>query len=192
MVYDLVVYAAILFGPSLIAGSLGLGPVTFTIVMQLVFVIPASIVFGWFIIDRFGRKPLQIWGFAAGSVIIALFAVMQHTLAATPLIALVVFGLFNVVETGPGIVSGAGILGVELAPTRIRSVAQSITVAGGRIGASISGFAFPLIFGSLGKAAAYWIIAGLGALGAFLTWRLVPETGRISLETITGETTGAR
>jgi MFS family permease len=191
MVYDLVVYAAILFGPSLIAGSLGLGPITFTIVMQLVFVIPPSILFSWFLIDRIGRKKLQAWGFVLGSIVIGLFALMQNVLLAMPLLALVVFGLFNVFETGPGIVSGAGILGVELAPTRIRSVAQSVTVAGGRIGASISGFAFPLIFGSLGKARAYWIIAALGLVGALLTWTLVPETGQISLETISGEAEAA-
>jgi MFS family permease len=184
MVYDMVAYAGILFGPSLIAGSLGMGPEVFTIIIQLVFTIPPSILMSVFLIDRFGRKPVQIWGFVAGAVIIGLFALFQRQLLAAPITALIVFGLFNVAETAPGIVSGAGILGVELAPTRIRSVAQSITVAGGRIGAAIAGFAFPLIFGGLGQSAAYWIIAILGVVGAVLTWALVPETGRISLEAI--------
>jgi nitrate/nitrite transporter NarK len=93
--------------------------------------------------------------------------------------------MFNVASTGPGLVSGAGILGVELAPTRIRSVAQSITVAGGRIGASISAFFFPLLFSSLGGTAAYWVIAALSVAGAIATWLMVPETGRISLEKLT-------
>jgi sugar phosphate permease len=98
-----------------------------------------------------------------------------------------VFGLFNVAETGPGLVSGAGILGVELAPTRVRSVAQSITVAGGRIGAAMSGFGFPWLFRHIGQAGAYYVIAGLALAGAVCTWLLVPETGRISLEAITGD-----
>jgi len=51
--------------------------------------------------------------------------------------------MLNIAMTGPGLVSGAAVFGVELAPTRVRSVAQSITVAAGRIGAAISGFAFP-------------------------------------------------
>jgi hypothetical protein len=76
-------------------------------------------------------------------------------------------------------------LGVELAPTRIRSVAQSITVAGGRIGAAISGFAFPLLFAGIGQTAAYFVVAGLAVLGAVFTFTLVPETGRISLEALT-------
>jgi hypothetical protein len=127
---------------------------------------------------------LQAWGFLVGAILVAIFAVMQRQLAAMPILGFVVFGLFNVAETGPGLVSGAGVLGVELAPTRIRSVAQSVTVAGGRIGAAISSFAFPWLFGHLGQAAAYWVIAALAAAGAVATWLLVPETGRISLEAI--------
>jgi MFS family permease len=187
MIYDLVVYASILFGPSLIAQSLGLTSVTFNLLMYLVFTLPASVLFSIFVIDRFGRKPLQIWGFVAGAVAIGVFALLQKPLAGVPILALVVFGLFNVAETGPGLVSGGGILGVELAPTRVRSVAQSLTVAGGRIGATLSTFAFPLLFGAIGRAGTYWILAALGLLGALLTWLLVPETGRISLEKITGE-----
>jgi MFS family permease len=84
------------------------------------------------------------------------------------------------------LVSGAGVLGVELAPTKVRSVAQSITVAGGRIGAAISGFVFPLMYGA-SHATAYWVVVGLAVVGALATWLLIPETGRISLETITDE-----
>jgi MFS family permease len=185
MVYDLVVYAAILFGPSLIAKSMGLSPVGFSLVIQLVFTIPPAILMSIFLIDRVGRKPLQVWGFLASAAAVAVFALMQDQLLKTPLLALLVFGLFNVAATAPGIVSGAGLLGVELAPTRIRSVAQSITVAGGRIGAAVSGFAFPLLFAGIGQAGAYWVLAGLAVLGAVLTQLLVPETGRISLETLT-------
>jgi MFS family permease len=185
MVYDLVVYASILFGPSLIANSLGLRPLTFTILLEVIFVIPASVLFSVFLIDRVGRKPLQVWGFVFTAVMIGVFASMQNRLLAIPVLAFVVYGLFNVTQTGPGLVSGAGILGVELAPTRIRSVAQSVTVAGGRIGAAVSAFLFPLLFGSIGPARAYWIIAGLALLGAALTQTLVPETGRLSLEAIT-------
>jgi MFS family permease len=187
MIYDLVVYASILFGPSLIAQSLGLNAVSFNLLMYLFFTLPASVVFSIFVIDRFGRKPLQIWGFVGGAVAIGVFALLQGPLVGVPVLALIVFGLFNVAETGPGLVSGGAILGVELAPTRVRSVAQSLTVAGGRIGATLSTFAFPLMFGHIGRSATYWVLAALGVLGALLTWLLVPETGRLSLETISGE-----
>jgi MFS family permease len=185
MLYDLVVYAVILFGPSLIGKSLGLEPVTFSLLLQIIFVLPASVLLSVFVIDQVGRKPLQAWGFLIGAVLVTIFGLMQKELLTMPILAFVVFGLFNVAETGPGLVSGAGILGVELAPTRVRSVAQSVTVAGGRIGAAISGFGFPWLFRHIGQAGAYYVIAGLAVAGAICTWLLVPETGRISLEAIT-------
>ena len=187
MVYDLVVYASILFGPSLIAGSLGFGPVAFQLIMELVFTIPPAVVMSLWVIDPVGRKPLQVWGFVATAATVGAFALMQGQLARAPTLAFLVFGLFNVAATAPGIVSGAGVLGVELAPTRIRSVAQSITVAGGRIGAALSGFFFPLLFAGVGQAGAYWVMTGLALLGAVLTQALVPETGRKSLEALTEE-----
>jgi MFS family permease len=185
LIYDLVIYAGILFGPSLIAGSIGLQPVTFSLLLELMFVIPPSVLMSVFIIDRIGRKPLQVWGFLFGALIVGIFALMQDRLLAAPFLAFAVYGFFNVAMTGPGLVSGAGILGVELAPTRIRSVAQAITVAGGRVGAALSGFAFPLLFAGIGQAGAYWVMAALALLGALLTQILVPETGRITLEAIT-------
>jgi len=187
MLYDLVVYVFILFGPNIIAKTLGMDPAMFSFLTQILFVLPASFAGSLFIIDRFGRKPLQGWGFLAGAVLLGVFAIMQKQLLAAPALAFGVYGLLNIAMTGPGLVSGAGILGVELAPTRVRSVAQSITVAGGRIGAAISGFAFPLLFKGIGQAGAYVVIAGLAVLGAIATWLLVPETGRISLEEINRE-----
>ncbi|HKI74344.1 MAG TPA: MFS transporter [Pseudomonadales bacterium] len=183
MVFDLVVYAAVLFGPSLIAQGMGLTPVKFSLLINFIFVLPASILMSWFVIDHVGRKPLQVWGFVASSALLVVFAGMGGPGTSTVL-AFAVFGLFNVTMSGPGLVSGAGVFGVELAPTRIRTVAQSITVAGGRIGAAISGFAFPLMFGKIGEAAAMLVLAGLAFLGAILTYLLVPETSRRSLEEI--------
>jgi MFS family permease len=165
-----------------------LAPVTFSLLLDIIFILPACVVMSVFVIDRAGRKPLQVWGFIGGAVFVGIFALLQSRLLAIPLIAFAVYGLYAVAQTGPGLVSGAGILGVELAPTRIRTIAQSITVTAGRIGAAISAFAFPLLFAGIGRAGAYWIIAGLAVLGAVLTQRLVPETGRITLEAITEST----
>jgi MFS family permease len=192
MIYDLVVYVFILFGPNLIAPDLHMDSATFALLTQVLFVLPASVLGSMFFIDQLGRKPLQAYGFFGGAALVGVFALMQNQLLAVPLLAFGVYGALNIAMTGPGLVSGAGVLGVELAPTRVRSVAQSITVAGGRIGAAISGFAFPLLFrdpahGGIGKANAYWVVAGLAVLGGILTLVLVPETGRISLEQLTEE-----
>ncbi|HWA22170.1 MAG TPA: MFS transporter [Caulobacterales bacterium] len=118
LVYDLVIYVFVLFGPNLIARSLGLSATTFSLLTQVLFILPASILGSLFVIDRFGRKPLQGWGFLAGAALLAVFALMQRQLLATPILAFAVYGLLNVAMTGPGLVSGAGVLGVELVPPR--------------------------------------------------------------------------
>ncbi len=187
MVYDLLVYASVLFGPNLIAGDLGIRPADFTIMIELIFVVPASALMSWFLIDGVGRKPLQVWGFFASAVVLVVFAIMRLTPAFAPILAFFVYGLFNVTQTGPGLVSGAGVYGVELAPTRIRSVAQSITVVGGRLGASISGFVFPLMVGSVGIVGAMLTLAGVAVVGGGLSQLLVPETSGRSLEDINAE-----
>ena len=189
MIYDLVVYVFILFGPNLIAKTIGMGAAKFSLLTQIVFVLPASVLGSLFVIDHVGRKPLQAWGFVGGAVLLGVFALMQHQLLAAPILAFSIYGLLNIAMTGPGLVSGAGILGAELAPTRVRTVAQAITVAGGRIGAAISGFAFPVLFTGIGQEGAYWVVAGIAVLGAVLTWVLIPETGRIALEAITEDKT---
>lgn len=191
MIYDLVVYSTILFGPSLIAKGLGLTPVHFTLLIELVFVVPASLLMSWFLIDKIGRKPLQVWGFAVSGLLLVIFGLLRSKLTGAPGLAFIVYGLFNVSQTGPGLVSGAGVFGVELAPTRIRSVAQAITVAGGRIGAAISGFAFPLLFGAIGEVPTIFILVGISVAGAICTQTLVPETSARSLEEINSEPAAA-
>ncbi|MGH6956211.1 MAG: MFS transporter [Caulobacteraceae bacterium] len=187
MVYDLVVYAAVLFGPNLIAQNLGMAPAVYTALTQTIFVLPASLVIAWFLIDGLGRKPLQVGGFLAAAAVLVVFAIMRARPGGSAVLAFVVYGLFNVAQTGPGLVAGAGMWGVELAPTRIRSVAQSVTVVGGRIGASISAFLFPVLFGRLGLFTSMMLLAGLAVLGGLLSQALVPETSGRSLEEISLE-----
>jgi MFS family permease len=192
MFYDLVVYAAILFGPNIIAENLGIPSAIYQIMTELIFVLPASILGSWFLIDRIGRKPLQVWGFLSGAAVLALFTWMRATPGVSALASYIVYGLFNVAQTGPGLVSGAGIYGVELAPTRIRSVAQSITVIGGRIGAAVSGFVFPILNGQIGFVATMAGLAVLSLLGGVFSQLLVPETSARSLEEINLEHTVPR
>ena len=187
MIYDLVLYSAVLFGPSLIARGLGMDGAFFNLLVQGVFVIPASLGISWFMLDRLGRKPVQVWGFAASALALGMFVLLRANLAGAPMLAFIAYGLFNATQCGPGLVSGSGVFGVELAPTRIRAVAQAITVAGGRIGAAISSFAFPLLFGAIGEVSTVSILVGLTVLGAICTQFLVPETRARSLEDINNE-----
>jgi MFS family permease len=187
LLYDIIIYASVLFGPSVIATGIGLTPVAFQLVSYGLFIIPGTLV-GVTLIDRLGRKLLLVWGFTLGAGSLALFALFQHVAAGNALLGLCLFGLYNVtLSAGPGAVAGSGLLGVELSPTRVRSIAQSITVVGGRIGASISAFLIPLLLGIIGVTGLIYILAVVSLIGAMLTFIVIPEGKRRSLEEINGD-----
>jgi hypothetical protein len=187
MMFDIVVYSGILFGPSLIAKGLGVEPVVFSLLMSLGFIIPTALLLSLFALDGFGRKPVQAVGMIMSAVMLGIFAAFHPLLAAVPALGLLVYGLYNVFITFPSMVSGAGILGVELAPTRVRAVAQSVSVVGGRIGASISAFLFPLLFARIGEVKTIAALAACAVLGGILTLVTIPETRGRSLEDINSE-----
>ncbi|HUN43786.1 MAG TPA: MFS transporter [Acetobacteraceae bacterium] len=190
LLFDIVVYSGILFGPSLIAKGLGLAPTTFSLITSFVFVIPGALI-GVSLIDRIGRKQLQFWGFVGAAVMLALFAWRRDEAMAAPAFGMVLFGLYSLLITaGPSTVSGAGILGVELSPTRIRTIGQSVTVVGGRIGASISAFLFPPLFGILGETGVIGLLAAVSVVGAICTLVVIPETAQRSLEEINADAEG--
>jgi MFS family permease len=126
---------------------------------------PTALFVSFFLLDRVGRKPVQTIGMLMSAVMLAIFAAFHNALTAAPVLGLIVYGLYNVFITFPSMVSGAAILGVELTPTRIRAVAQSISVVGGRIGASISAFLFPVLFGRIGEIGTIGLLAACAILG---------------------------
>ena len=187
MLFDVVIYSGILFGPSLIAQSLGMSPAIFALLISVVFILPAAVA-GALMIDRIGRKPLTALGFVGSAISLGLFAWLHDAAMAAPALGLALFGIYNVmIVVGPGTTAGAGILGVEVSPTRIRSFGQAVTVVGGRIGASFSAFVFPVLFGVIGEQGVIWALAATSVVGALATMFVIPETARRSLEEINND-----
>jgi len=179
--FDIVAYSSILFGPNLIAKSLGVSSGLFQVIMEIAFTVPGALL-GLALIDRWGRKPMQIIGFLGMGVSLLLFSFLKSAFAG-PWIGLLLYGTQNFMsQMGPGSVSASGMLGVELAPTKIRGTVQGWTVASGRLGAAITAFVFPPLFAKLGEAGAILLLACLCAVAAFVTWSLLPETKALSLE----------
>jgi MFS family permease len=185
--FDLVLYSTVLFGPSLIAKSLGLTPALFSLIIDLVFVIPSLTIGSVFFLDRFGRKPVMIFGYIGAAIVLCLFNILHPSMIHHAGLGLFIYGVFNAMLMGPGLVCGTALLGVELTPTRIRAAGQSITVAGGRIGAAMSALLFPLMFAKLGQGAAIGTLASLSLSGAIMTRLLIPESAGRSLEDVSGE-----
>ncbi|AWR98416.1 MFS transporter [Metallosphaera hakonensis] len=182
--FDIVAYSGILFGPNLIASSLGIKPAIFQLLIEGAFTIPGGIV-ALSLIDRVGRKPLQVVGFVVMALSLMSFAFYKSSAGASfsPAIAFFLYGLQNLgSQAGPGSVSASGILGVELAPTKVRGFIQSLTVASGRIGATLTSFVFPSLFHEFGESFAVYFLAAISAVAAVLTFVAIPETKRKSLE----------
>lgn len=187
LLFDIVIYSGILFGPSLIAKSLGMGPIAFSLITSLVFTLPGALL-GVALIDRVGRKKLMSAGFFGAGAALALFAGLHDKAMAVPALGLLLYGLYSLLITaGPSMVAGAGILGVELSPTRVRSIGQSVTVVGGRIGASISAFLFPPLFGIMGEQGVIWLLVVVSVIGGIAALVVIPETARRSLEDINAD-----
>ena len=187
MLFDIVIYSGILFGPSLIARGLGMSAGVFGLLVPVLFILPAALA-GAFLVDRAGRKLLTAVGFLGSAVSLGLFAWLHDAAMAAPVFGFALFGLYNVmIVVGPGTVAGAGLLGVEVSPTRIRSIGQAVTVVGGRIGASISAFVFPVLFGVIGEQGVIWLLAATSLVGAACTLFVIPETARRSLEDINAD-----
>ncbi len=187
--FDMVAYAGILFGPSLIAKGLGINPGDFQLLMEGFFVVPGGLV-ALSLIDKRGRKPLQIAGFIGMAVALVSFGVYNHIagITAIPAVALLLYGSQNLLQqAGPGSVTASGILGIELAPTKIRGTIQALTVASGRTGAAVSTFIFPYLFGVYGESFAVYFLGAIAVVAAIVTLVWIPETAREGLEKASGE-----
>jgi len=152
--------------------------------MEGAFVVPGGII-ALSLIDRAGRKPLQVLGFIGMALSLLAFAAYKDLagLAFSPVLALILYGGMNLAQqAGPGSISASGMLGVELAPTKVRGTVQALTVASGRIGASLTAFVFPALFKAYGESFAVGFLGTLAIVAAIITYALVPETKDRPLE----------
>ncbi|MEM3972420.1 MAG: MFS transporter [Saccharolobus sp.] len=179
--YDIVTYAGILFGPTKIAASIGIhNPAIFQFITEFGFTVPGALIAVAFI-DRVGRKPLQTIGFIGMALSLLVFSLIPTAYLAT--FGLLLYGL-NLLsqQAGPGSISASGMLGVELAPTKVRSIVQALTVASGRIGATLTSFVFPYLFATYGLTFAIGFLSAISFIAAILTMLIIPETKGKPLE----------
>ena len=181
----------LLFGPSVIAKGMGLTAVGFTLASYGAFIVPGTLL-GCFVIDRAGRRALMAVGFVTAGLALFAFAPLQEASTRSPVLGFVMFGIYAfTMSLGPGTVAGSGLLGVELSPTRIRSIAQAVTVLGGRIGASSAAFVFPVLLDHMSTVTLIMILGATSIAGGIATVALLPETKGRSLEDINRDTDAA-
>jgi sugar porter (SP) family MFS transporter len=178
----------LLYGPSILLDA-GIGDASdaifFTIFLNLVILVSTIIAF-W-LVQRFGRRPIMIWGvaamacghlimaanfFAGGSAFINLFAMFfaagAFTLSLAPL---------------------SWVILSEIFPNAVRAKAVSFVCAILYLSSFLCAQFFPMItdgftatFGHPG--AAYLVFAAICAACALFCWKVLPETKGLTLEAI--------
>src|SRR6202142_528304 len=155
-----------------------------TILLQLaivaVFAVPGYIV-AILLLDRVGRKTIQMLGFAIMALMFLLIGVIP-AVSTTLAPFLILYGIsYFFTEFGPNMTTF--IYPAELFPTEVRTTGHGVSAGAGKLGAFIGAFLFPDILGShLGIRGAMTICAVVGGAGLLLTAFALPETRGKSLE----------
>jgi MFS family permease len=184
--FDIIGYSSGLYGPTLIAKSLGLSPEVFTLISYGAFSIPSLLIAAW-LSDRWGRRPMTVrWSLISAVALVIFGAYRGSVVIMAPAIGLALLGLFSVTNGIASAVPTSGMNGVELAPTKIRTVVQGLTVASGRIGATLTAFVFPALFAHFGESVAIYVLAGVTVVAAGVAL-FIPEASQRTLEQASDE-----
>ncbi|KAF2691540.1 phosphate permease [Lentithecium fluviatile CBS 122367] len=161
---------------------------------QIVLICAGAIPGYWmtvFTVDRLGRKPIQIGGFAILTVIFCVLGFAWRGLTKIHLLVLYVMAQFFF-NFGPN--ATTFITPAEIFPTRVRSTGHGLSAGLGKLGAVIAQVFFaPMIKrGATHENPTPWIhgVMQIFALFMFLgmlTSLLVPESKNTSLEALSGE-----
>ena len=155
-----------------------------TILLQLaivvVFAVPGYIV-AILLLDKVGRKSIQLLGFAVMALMFLLIGVIPGV-STTLAPFLLLYGVsYFFTEFGPNMTTF--IYPAELFPTHVRTTGHGISAGCGKLGAFVGAFLFPDILAShLGLRGAMVISGVVAAAGLLLTGFTLPETRGKSLE----------
>jgi MFS family permease len=181
--FDISYYGTGIFTP-LLAQTLGFtGRIAAIEASALIFglaAVPGYIV-AVLLIDKEGRRPIQIIGFITMGILFLLLFLINGPLSVLAPLFLIIYALtFFFSNYGPNITTF--VYPTEVFPTKIRTTANGISASMGKLGAAISTLFFPVLLALWGK---YDLMAFLGIvaiIGAILTFLILPETKNRSLE----------
>ena len=189
LLMDISYYGTGIFTPYLASLFGFAGVYAATRVSAILFIIAA--VPGYWIavamIDREGRKPIQLVGFAVMAIAFLALALYGKILLAVSATAFfIIYGItFLFTNYGPN--TTTYVYPVEVYPTSIRATGHGIAATFGKFGAAMAALAFPLLIISIGKFGLMAMLAGTATIGFIATLVLLPETKRKSLVETSGE-----
>lgn len=141
-----------------------------------------------YLVDRLGRIPLQLSGFAVMAVALCILAAAELAPgggdAHLPMV-ICGFALFNFfMNMGPNATTFA--LPAEVFPDEIRAAGHGFAAASAKFGAALGVFLFPILQDSIGTGALLFIIAGCCLVAFVVTWALRIEPRGRSLAEVSG------
>lgn len=139
--------------------------------------------------DRMGRKAIQILGFAMMAVSFAAIALVPDIeKLIVPFV--VVYGIsYFFTEFGPN--ATTFVYPAEIFPVEARTTGHGIAAAMGKLGGFVGVFLFPILLHWHGLLAAELAAAAISILGLLVTLWMLPETKSRSLEDLSLESAAA-
>jgi sugar porter (SP) family MFS transporter len=137
------------------------------------------------IVDRGGRRPLMLFGFASLAVIyITMGCCYQGGVKGLPMLLLVLVAIACYAMSLAPVV---WVIISEIFPNRIRGAAMSVAVSALWIACFLLTFTFPQMNAKLGPAGTFWTYAAICAIGFVFVKLRLPETKGKTLERIEKE-----
>jgi major inositol transporter-like SP family MFS transporter len=139
---------------------------------------------GIYFVGKVNRRPMLIVGLAGTTTSLLLIAIFSNVLAGTAALPYVVLSLtvtflaFMQGSVGPV----TWLVIAELFPQKVRGIGVGISVFFLWIVNAIIGFSFPILLGSIGLSATFFVFVGLGVAGIWFVYKCMPETNGKSLE----------
>jgi MFS transporter, SP family, galactose:H+ symporter len=136
------------------------------------------------VIDKFGRRPLLLWGAAVMTVALillgAIFAIGPGRASTFVLFALFLYIIAFAMSFGPIF----WLMSAEIFPTRVRAVGSGISSFANWAANLLVSITFLSLVGVIGTSGAFWLYAVMGVFAFIFCFLLVPETKNKSLEQI--------
>lgn len=151
--------------------------IVITGVVNLVFTLVAIVT-----VDRWGRRPLMLFGAAALAIIyVVLGAAYQAESRGVHMVALIVVAIAVYAMT---LAPVTWVVISEIFPNRIRGAAMSVAVLALWTACTVLTFTFPYLNLYLGAHGTFWLYAVICAIGFVFVWLRLPETKDRTLEEI--------
>jgi MFS family permease len=154
--------------------------------------LPIGFAIAILLVDRVGRIPLQVVGFAVMAFALSILGTVEGLPGGGNdhlALVFVAFALFNTfMNAGPNATTFA--LPAEVFPSSVRAAGCGFAAGSAKFGAALGVFLFPILQDSIGNSALLFIIAGCCLLGMTVTLIFRIEPKGKSLEEISGAELG--